>query len=272
VDRVSRLKPVSWPCVGTGDAATLDYQVALRCAFLQFGLPRRITLDHAPVFYDNTCPSPYPTVLHLWLIALGVEVAFIRVHRPTDQSCIERTHQTVLRQAILGQDLAKEQSLHISLTGRLAFLNSEYPCRSLGGKPPLVAYPSARHSGREYRPEWEESLLDLQRVYTYLACGRWFRRVGAQGQFYLGDLTYGVGKKWANQTSEIKFDPPTQEFICLSADAGRTIRLPAKGLTKAALMGELTPLVMLPSYQPLLPFDPAAWRESVLRQMLTDTN
>jgi hypothetical protein len=95
--------------------------------------------------------------------------------------------------------------------------------------------------------------------------------VGAQGQFYLGDLTYGVGKKRASQTAEINFDPQTQEFICLLADVCQTIRLPAKGLTKAALMGELTPLVMWPSYQPLLPFDKAARRESVLRQLLTDT-
>jgi hypothetical protein len=49
-----------------------------RAAFLSAGLPRRITLDHGTVFYDNTSPSPFPTRLHLWLLALGIDICFTR--------------------------------------------------------------------------------------------------------------------------------------------------------------------------------------------------
>jgi hypothetical protein len=47
------------------------YQLMLRRAELSMGLPRRITLDHGTVFYENTSPSPFPTSLHLWLLADG---------------------------------------------------------------------------------------------------------------------------------------------------------------------------------------------------------
>jgi hypothetical protein len=270
VDCASRLKLTSWPCLNTTKPTTLDDQMALRAAFLTHGLPESISLDHDTAFYDSTCPSPYPTPLHLWLLALNIDVVFIRQHRPQDHGCIERTHQTIEAQALKGQHFADEDALRTALAGCLVFLNTVYPCRSLGGVAPLVAYPEARHSARPYRLEWEESLLDLQHVYAYLTRGKWFRRVGAKGQFYLGALTYGLGKTWANQTLEITFDSQTQEFICLSAEGARTVRLPAQGLTKQILMGELT-MVTGPSYQPMLPFDATTWRQYGLFQLLPGT-
>jgi hypothetical protein len=60
----------------------------------------------------------------------------------------------------------------------------------LAGQAPLQAYPEAAHSGRYYRPEWEAELLDLNRVYRYLATGRWFRRVKADSCLTLGGTDY----------------------------------------------------------------------------------
>jgi len=42
------------------------------------------------------------------------------------------------------------------------------------------------------------------------------------------------------------------------------MRLPAKGLSKEILMGELDPLTAIPFYQLALPWSPQAWRENVL--------
>jgi hypothetical protein len=67
------------------------------------GLPLRVSLDHDSVFYDNARASPYPTTIHLWLIALGVDVYFIEHRPPIEYSVIERTHQTMEQQAIAGQ-------------------------------------------------------------------------------------------------------------------------------------------------------------------------
>jgi hypothetical protein len=71
-------------------------------------------------------------------------------------------------------------------------LNAHIPCRTLGGQSPLQAYPQAGHSGRFYRPEWEAALLDLNRVYSYLATGRWFRRVAQSGSVALGGIYYYI--------------------------------------------------------------------------------
>ena len=78
VDVVSRLKAESYPSLETTNLALPDYQLALRRAFLTYGLPETLTLDHGTVFYDNTTPSPFPTRLHLWRLSLGVPVRFTR--------------------------------------------------------------------------------------------------------------------------------------------------------------------------------------------------
>jgi len=160
---------------------------------------------------------------------------------------IERTHQVVDQQTMAGQEFASPMALQPALDRRLDFLNEQYPSRMLGGQPPPQAHPTARHSGRPYRLEQEAELLDLQRVYDYLARNRWFRQVTVMGQFTLDSYRYGLGKAWANQQVEIGFDPHTQEFICRSADGQRTQRLSVKGPTKADLMGELD-MTQFPNY------------------------
>ena len=80
-------------------------------------------------------------------------------------------------QALLGQHWADPVQLWQGLDARRARLNHDIPSRVLGGQAPLQAYPNASHSGRHYRPEWEANLLDLNRVYQYLATYRWFRLV-----------------------------------------------------------------------------------------------
>ena len=268
-DLFSRVKVDSFPCLHTSHPSTRDHQLVLRRAFVRYGLPERISLDHDSVFYDNVCLSPFPTVLHLWLIALGVEVRFIDKPPPAEHAVIERSHQTVTQQAIAGQHFGDEATLHDGLAQRLEFLNTRYPSRSLAGQPPLVAHPEASHSRRLYRLEWEEDLLNIHRVYAYLARGHWFRRSGPLGVFSLGSYRYGVGRAFANQTFEITFNTQTVEWICLPEAGPPVFHLPVQGLTKFALMGELSPLMACTTYQLALPFSPAAWREMMLVKDMT---
>jgi transposase-like protein len=270
-DSFSRLKVDSFPCLNTSHPNTRDYQLVFRRAFLNYGLPERVSLDHDSVFYDNASASPYPMMIHQWLIALHVGVCFIKQKPPAAHSIIERAHQTINQQAVAGQVFVDGPALQKSLDDRLDFLNFRFPSRSLDGQAPLVAHPEARHSGQPYRPEWEEDMLDMQRVYDYLAQGRWFRRTSTHGQFSLGTYRYNVGKDLGEQTLEITFDSQTREFKCLPEDGGQEIRLAAQGLTKTDLMGELGPLIALPAYQLALPFSRTAWREMTLCNNLTDT-
>jgi hypothetical protein len=161
------------------------------------------------LFYALTedAGKAFPTLFHLWLIGLGVEVIFGDKGEPTDQATVERSHQTITAQALTGQSLADGPAIQAALDDRLKFLAYRYPTRALDGQPPLVAYPEAVHSGRSYRPEWEADLLDMQRVYRYLAQGRWFRQVTPFGQFYLGNHYYGLGVAFANQMIELHLTP-----------------------------------------------------------------
>jgi putative transposase len=271
VDVVSRLKAESYPSLETTNPALPDYQLSLRRAFLTYGLPETLTLDHGTVFYDNTTPSPFPTRLHLWLLALGIQVRFTRKRCPTDHAIIERTHQTMTAQALLGQTYTSHTDLWTSLDERREALLHHLPSRALSHKPPLEAYPGAIHSGRSYRPEWEEELLSLEKVCTYLAQGRWFRGVRSNGFFGLGSYHYYLGKHFAQHRVALRFDPEAMALICLPEGCEETIRLPVQGVTKAELMGELAVLQSLPTYQLALPFSLAAWRQLEYAQHLIGT-
>ena len=271
-DVVSHLKIASLPCLQTTHANTPDYQLILRQAFAQYGLPDQISLDHDTVFYDSQTNSPFPTVLHLWLIGLGVAVRFIHKPPPAEHARIERMHQLLTQQAVLGQSFQDIAQLQTQLNARIYFLNQDYPSRSLQGQPPLSAYPQATHTRRSYRLEWEKEELDLQRVYTYLAQGRWFRQTSSAGNFSLGAQRYNAHTQYASQTLEITFDPHAHELICLPQDGIRTFRLEAKGLTKEALLGELEPLTSFPVYQLGLPFSRQSWREITICEGLSGTS
>ena len=91
-----------------------------------------------------------------------------------------------------GQTFADWDDLYYALRQRRVFLNTRLPCASLNDKPPLVAYPQAQTPRRPYRPEWEAELLDLGRVYEYLAQGRWFRKAGQDGITSLGGQSLSV--------------------------------------------------------------------------------
>jgi len=271
LDVFSHLKIDSLPCLRTTHANTQDYQLLLRRAFVRYGLPEQISLDHDSVFYDNQTASPFPTLLHLWLIGLGIEVRFIHKPPPAEHARIERTHQTMTQQAVVGQTFANAADLQKMLTGRILFLNTDYPSRSLQGQAPLTAYPQAVQTQRPYRLEWEKEHLDMPRIYDYLAKGRWFRLTSAVGMFSLGAQRYNARLKFAKQTLEITFDPQTCELVCLPEKAIQTFRLAAQGLTKEALIGELDPLTTIPAYQLALPFSRQTWREVMLCQDLCGT-
>ena len=272
-DRFSRARLLSFPClVGKKrwqrHPNTEDYQEALRLAFVDWGLPERLQVDHESVFFDNNTKSPYPTRLHQWLLALGVSLRFGRPRQPQDQAVAERSHQLWAAQALIGQHYDDWHQLYHYLRKRRDFLNCRLPCATLGEQPPLQAYPEAMHSGRPYRPEWEMQLLDLSRVHTYLAQGRWFRLVSKDGTFSLGGQVYYIGPQWAHQQVEVIFDPGSQWIICLDQSGHEAIRKPLLGLTKQHLMGELAEGINLPIFQLCLPFDWEALRVTRLFETL----
>lgn len=260
----------SWACPNKRKASCPDYQLALRRAFFCFGKPLVISLDHDSAFFDNTTASPFPSVLHLWLLAMEVDVRFLEHRPPREHAFIERSHQIVHRQAVQGQSFSPAD-FQPYLDQRLAFLNQLYPSRSLNGQAPLVAYPRASHSGREYRPEWEEDRLNLQKVFIYLSQQTWFRETSSKGQLFLGAQRYGLGKDWCQQVVRVTFDPNSQEYLCSSLDASRTQRLKAQGLTKKDLMAELNMAAGFSHHQYAFPWSALAIRQNQLADLTGTT-
>jgi transposase len=238
----------SHACLDARHPQSTEYQRVLRRAFIRYGLPEQISLDHDSAFFDNKSASPFPSRLHLWLVGLGVQVRFIHKRPPLEHARIERHHQT-----IAGQTFADLTALQRSLQARMLFLNLEYPTRALDGQPPFQAFPQARHSGRNYAPEAEEQILDMQRIYDYLKNGRWFRQVCAAGTFTLNGYGYNATRRLAGQTLEITFNDKTRTLICLAEKEIATFQLDIQGLTKTTLMANSLTLPGYVTYQLALP-------------------
>jgi len=243
----------SHACPNTRHPKSQEYQRVLRRAFIRYGLPEQISLDHDSAFYDNKSTSPFPSVIYLWLIGLGVQVRFIHKRPPLEHARIERHHQTIAGQAFEGQTFSNVTALQRNLQARMLFLNQEYPTRALDGQPPFQAYPQARHSSRFYCLDAEAQLLDMQRIYDYLQSGRWFRQVSSAGTFSLGGYGYNATTRLAGQSLEITFDGATRKLICLPEKSTTTFQLEVQGLTKAALMGNTSALPSYTAYQLALP-------------------
>jgi transposase-like protein len=243
----------SHACPNTRHPKSREYQQVLRRAFIRYGLPQQISLDHDSAFYDNKSASPFPSIIHLWLIGLEVQVRFIHKRPPLEHARIERHHQTIAGQAFEGQSFDNVTALQHNLQARMLFLNREYPTRALDGQPPFQAFPQARHSSRFYCLDTEEQLLDMQRTYDYLQSGRWFRQVSSVGTFSLGGHIYNVTTRFADQTLEITFHGATRKLICLPEKETTTFQLDIQGLTKAALMGNSSVLPSFTAYQLALP-------------------
>ncbi len=180
-------------------------------------------------------------------------MVFIQKAPPLAHAQIERGHQTISAQAVTGQEWADLGASGYGLNQRCRFLNTRYPSRSLGGHAPLESSPKPGIPARPYRPEWEEQLLDLHRMDTFLAQGRWFRETNLHGEFWLGMQRYNVGRAGAYTTQELTFDPLPREFIAKTVGTDHIQRFVAKGLSKMDLMGELFPLTHFPTYQLALP-------------------
>ena len=230
-----------------------EYPRVLRRAFIRYGMPEQISLDHDSAFYDNKSASPFPSVIHLWLIGLGIQVRFIHKRPPLEHSRIERHHQTIAKQVFEGQTFADVTALQRSLQARMLFLNLDYPTRALDGQTPFQAFPQARHSSRIYSPESEEQILDMQRVYDYLKSGRWFRQICSAGTFTLGGYGYNATRLFAGQTLEITFNDTTCNLVCLPEKEIATFQFDIQGLTKATLMGNSLTLPSYATYQLALP-------------------
>ena len=220
-------------------AKTEDYQNCVRLAFMDFGRFKKLQVDHESVFYDNTHKTPYPTIFHLWLCGLGVELCFTPKGNPQKQGMVERSHQTMDRQVFQGRTYKKWEEVLLKCWERRNRLNYEIPSRVLNNQPPLKANPKAVNSGLKYTPKKEEKLFCGQRIYEYLStCEGWCRKI-TKGAFYLGSIRYGTKKIKEEKEIKIRFNPLTQLFDLYDSNKILLESIKPKGLDFKHLSGNL---------------------------------
>lgn len=239
-----------------GHPNTSDYQTALRLGFTEYGLPKRIQVDHASVFYDNNSKSPFPTQLHLWLLGLGIELFYSRVHRPTDQAHVERSHEILFKQILEGNpEFESWTQLYNKCTHRRFFLNNLLPSTSCNNQAPLKACPQAIHSGKFYNPIHEQKILRMDRIYNYLAKCTWFRRVASNKTISLGGQVYYLAGAKAKEQLEITFCSICKHLMFHNDKELLVAMLPIKNISTNYLMGNLGNLNQIPGLQLPIPFD-----------------
>lgn len=252
----------------TSHPNTCDYQTAMRFGFIQHGLPHMLQSDHASVFYENSSKSPFPTRFCLWLIGLGIQPCFSRVHRPTDQGKVERAHQTFSRQVLSRKGGFKnwEDLLYVCQQRRQR-LNEHIPSSATDNVPPLKKYPKARHSGRFYHPEQEAQMINMQRIYAFLAKGKWFRKVARNKTVSLGSKVYYIPGAKYQQQLVITFNNHKKLLIFQNDKEQIIYQAPVKDLYPELLMGNLEQFERLPALQLELPFD---WNAQKINTTFSD--
>ena len=275
-DCFSRVKVLSFPCwVGEQRVSrhpnTADYLLVLRLAFWHWGLPGQLRVDRDSIYFDNASQSPFPTQLHLFLLGLNVDLVIGPAHQPRYRAITERNHQTWDQQVLAGQRFTDWEALWRALEARRDFLNRELPCRGSADLPPLCAHPQAAVARRPYTPAQEPMLFDVERIYTYLSQGQWFRKASNVAVVTLGDQHYGLDQAWAKHEVQITFDPTDQCLVFLDQDGQQTKRRPIKGITYADLAGEMGRLFELHPYQLALPLSWPEQRVIRLFETLGDT-
>jgi transposase InsO family protein len=252
-----------------GHPCTSDYQTAMRLGFVHHGLPKRLQSDHASVFYENKSKSPFPTLFCLWLVSLGIEPCFSRVHMPTDQAKVEKAHQTLFDQVLYRrEDYQNWEQLFEQTQLRRSRLNEVIPSTATDNQPPLEKYPKAKHSGRFYHLHQEAKLINLNRVYNFLAKGKWYRKVASSRTVSLGRQVYYISGAKPREQLLITFRKKDQHLVFQNDKELVLTTLPIKGISCESLMGDLEQTAQFPNFQLELPL---YWEAQKLNTTFSDS-
>lgn len=119
-------------------------------------------------------------------------------------------------------------------------LNEKYPSRSLGKKAPLQSSPKAKHSGRFYCVEKEAALLDMKRIYKYLAKCCWYRKVSKDKTISLDGKVYYLKNAQPNTQIQIKFCNRSKKLLFRDAKELVVAKIPMKDFSMETIMDTTT--------------------------------
>jgi transposase len=202
-----------------GGVTMRDVQHNLRQVFVQWGLPDRLRMDRDPIWVGSS-RLEFPSILMLWLVGLGVTPVINRAHRPTDNAQVERCNGIWVEQVARGANPTSWAALQAATDAawydRCHCLPSRNP--ACAGQPPAQAVPDLLRPRRPFDPQQEADVLQMERVYAYLAQWHWQRVVDVTGQFSLGGYQRHVSRSYVAHLLNLHFDPLAGEFIAATID------------------------------------------------------
>jgi len=206
-------------------------QQHLRAFFGRWGLPAGVRVDNGGPWGSG---GDWPTPLALWLLGLGLEVAWIPPRRPQANGVVERSQGTGKRWAEPRRCHSVEQ-LQRRLDEADRLQREAYPYA--GERARWDVYPGLAGSGRPYSLAWEEGHWDWPRVREHLAGYTASRRVDGRGRVCLYDHRHYVGTKYSGQAVWVGYDPDGQEWVVQDRAGVYLTRLRAWCLTAQRVRG-----------------------------------
>jgi hypothetical protein len=206
-----------------------DIQENLRAVFCHWGLPEQLRMDRDSLWVGSS-RLEWPGTVLLWVVGLGIHPVVNSPRRATDNAQVERLCRTwkdhvgnsIIRRT--KDDLQAETDQ--AWSDRLHHLPSRNP--HCAGKPPLVALPQLAQPRRDFTPDLETSLFDMERVFEYLSQWEWIRKVDQTGAISMADFNRLVSKQHVGQIVKVRFDKEAQVFSAYDVNGNylRSFTLP----------------------------------------------
>ena len=214
-----------WQAIVPGDARTL-----FRRVFGVWGLPRGVRVDNGHPWGLN---FGLPPDLALWLIGLGVNLAWIAPGRPQHNGKVERCNG-VAQQWAEPSRCASRTELQEHLHRACLIQREQYP--SIAGRPRIEAFPELRRIERPYTSEAEETQWDLARVDGFLSDQVLYRRANARGAIWLYGWGRTLGRAHRGTEVCVRFDRPSRYWVVSNNQGEELKRLPAEELSRERIL------------------------------------
>lgn len=205
-------------------------QAEMRGIFACWGLPQRIRVDNGAPWGPG---GDLPPAMALWLTGLGVEVLWNRPRHAQANGKVERTHG-VTAQWAEPERCKGMQELQQKVEWAIGIQREKYP--AINGQSRTEAYPALLDGGRPYDPAQEPDMWKLDRVYALLEQGVWSRRVSKVGRISLYNRDYAVGRSYARQDVNLRFDAQSHEWIILDDQGNQITRHTAREITRKRIL------------------------------------
>jgi hypothetical protein len=205
----------------------LEVQAWLRDCFERWGRPSTIRVDNGTPWGSS---SDLPSALALWLIGLGITMAWNPPNQPTANGKIERFNGLIDAWAE-PQRCPSWPAWQERITWLVHMQSAVYP--SVHGQSRLQAFPALRtvEAARRYRASREAAEWQLAHVTQFLATLCCPRKVDSSAKISIYGQGYKVGKRFRRQTVWLRFDPVHSDWVVQDNAGTEVKRWPASEIT-----------------------------------------